>query len=55
MCSQKQMLEEYALKNGLPNPTHFTYAGMAKGVYAITASLPKQEPQKGQSTFVAMN
>lgn len=29
ILNQKQMLEEYAKRNGLPNPTHFTDDGIS--------------------------
>ncbi len=29
ILNQKQMLEDYAIKNGFPNPTHFTDDGIS--------------------------
>ena len=34
---QKQMLEDFARRNGLPNPTHFTDDGVSEPVLTVPA------------------
>ena len=47
ISNQKQMLEDFARRNGLPNPTHFTDDGISgtrfdrPGFLAMMHSMPK--------------
>ncbi len=53
ISNQKQMLEDYARRNGLPNPKHFTDDGISASVLTAPVRARLSESRSGHGDFAA--